>query len=328
MNPKLETQGGKNHTFCSEIGAGWLVAQVSNLLYRRLLVGRLLESARACGLEIRDTAGWKPALRLRHAKTRELSGLARKAEVRNGSACTGCLARLGMTFVLGLLGLLASPLAAQPTNQTTVLLDHIAQNLGRMESVFARFAQERHLSLFEEPLRSQGYLCFQKPGRLRWEITQPYQSILVSDGKGVAQYERIGDQWKKLELGLADAVQTVVAQIGAVMEGRYTGKQRDYTVTATNTADGPVITLTPQHPAMRKMMQAIEIHLAPDCRGTRQVVLREVGGDFTDIRFSEQVAEPPLPAGTFDRNKPADLEKIRQAVQSRKGAPAEEPSSK
>jgi hypothetical protein len=40
------------------------VAQVSNLLYRRLPVGRLDPLGRVCGLEIRDTASWKPALRL------------------------------------------------------------------------------------------------------------------------------------------------------------------------------------------------------------------------------------------------------------------------
>ena len=42
------------------------VAQFSNLLYRRLPVGSVLARWRACGLEIRDTAGWKPALRTRH----------------------------------------------------------------------------------------------------------------------------------------------------------------------------------------------------------------------------------------------------------------------
>ena len=46
------------------------VAQVSNLLYRRLPVGRLRakraspEVRGGCGLEIRDTADWKSALRL------------------------------------------------------------------------------------------------------------------------------------------------------------------------------------------------------------------------------------------------------------------------
>jgi outer membrane lipoprotein carrier protein len=209
-----------------------------------------------------------------------------------------------------------SNVSAQPTNQTTAaLLDQIARKMGQTETVFTRFEQARQLSLFQEPLRSEGYLSFQKPGRIRWEITQPYQSILVSDGRGVAQFERVNDQWKRLELGLADAVQNVVSQIGAVMEGRYTGKQRDYAVSATHSADGAVVTLTPQHPAMRKMMQAIEIHLGADFQSTRRIVLREVGGDFTDIRFSEQIAGASLPPGTFDRVKPVGLEQIRQAVQ-------------
>jgi outer membrane lipoprotein-sorting protein len=223
--------------------------------------------------------------------------------------------RLRMEFALGLAGLLSLPLGAQSTNQTAALLSQVAENVGRVQSVFTRFVQERHLSLFQEPLRSEGYLCFEKPGHLRWETTLPYQSILVSDGKGVSQFEKVNNQWRKLDLGLADVVQNVTAQIGAVMEGRYAAKQKDYSVTATNTAEGPLVILTPRHPAMRKMMEAIEIYLARDFRGTRRVVLREVGGDYTDIRFSEQQAEPRLPEGTFNRTTPADLEQIRQAVQ-------------
>jgi len=254
--------------------------------------------------------------------------LVHKAEVPNGSARAARLTRLGICFVLDLIGLIPSPLSAQPTNETALLLEQATRQLGRVDSVFTRFVQERHLSLFQEPLRSEGYLCFQKPGCIRWETTQPYQAILVSDGKGVAQFERINERWKKLDLGLADAVQNVVTQIGAVMEGRYAGRQHDYSVSAVNSADGPMVTLTPRQPAMRKMIQAIEIHLAPDLRSTRRVVLREVDGDFTDIRFSEQVAEPPLPAGTFDRTQPVGLEQIRQAAQPREGAPAENPNSK
>jgi hypothetical protein len=76
------------------------------------------------------------------------------------------------------------------------------------------------------------------------------------------------------------------------------------------------------------MMRAIEIHLTPDFRGTRRVVLRELDGDFTDIRFSEQVAEPPWPAATFDRNKPAPLDEIRRAVERHEAAPVEDRAPK
>jgi hypothetical protein len=48
-------------TFFLLNGKGAFVAQVSNLLYRRLPVGKPGPWQSACGLEIRDTADWKSA---------------------------------------------------------------------------------------------------------------------------------------------------------------------------------------------------------------------------------------------------------------------------
>ncbi len=58
-----------------EPGYRGCVAQVSNLLYRRPPVGRLYLLGGIGGLEIRDTAGWKPALHRPAGETREISGL-------------------------------------------------------------------------------------------------------------------------------------------------------------------------------------------------------------------------------------------------------------
>ncbi len=59
----------------TEPGYRGCVAQVSNLLYRRPPVGRLYLLGGIGGLEIRDTAGWKPALHRPAGETREISGL-------------------------------------------------------------------------------------------------------------------------------------------------------------------------------------------------------------------------------------------------------------
>jgi hypothetical protein len=181
-----------------------------------------------------------------------------------------------------------------------------------VRTVFTRFVQERHLSLFNEPLRCAGVLCCEKPGRIRWEITQPYKSILLSDGSGVAQFEWMEDRWKKLDLGLADAMQKVVSQIAGVIEGRYASGAGEFSVSLAVSDGEPVITLVPRHEKMRKMMAAIEVHLAPDLKGTRRVILRETNADFTEIRFEDQVVNIPLPPCTFDRTQPADLEQVRE----------------
>ncbi len=215
-------------------------------------------------------------------------------------------------FALGLLTAITA--MAEPTNAPAFSLEEVSRAMGKAKTVFTRFVQERHLSLFNEPLRSEGVLCFEKPGRVRWEITSPYKSILVSDGSGVSQFEWMDEKWKKLDAGLASAMQAVIAQIAAVMEGRYASESRDYIVSLAANPDGPVITLVPRNETMRKMMQAIEVHLAADLKGTRRIVLRETGGDFTDIRFSEQVIGLELPVRTFDRNAPLALADIVQAA--------------
>jgi hypothetical protein len=102
------------------------------------------------------------------------------------------------------------------------------------------------------------------------------------------------------------------------MEGRYATDRRGYAVSVTNSAEGPVITLVPQNEPMRKMMAAIEVRLAADLKSTRRVVLRETGGDYTDIHFSEQVVGLALPRQTFDRNAPAPIERIHPAASEQK----------
>jgi hypothetical protein len=217
-------------------------------------------------------------------------------------------------IMLGALLLAICPPCANAQTNAPFSPEKISGAMSRAQTMFTRFVQERHLSLFNEPLRSEGFLCFQKPGRVRWETTVPYKSILVSDGSGVAQFEWMDEKWRKLDPGLGDALQNVVSQIAGVMDGRCVGDRRSYTATVTNHADELVITLVPQNPAMRKMMAAIEVHLAADLTGTRRVVLRENGGDYTDIRFSEQFVNFELPLKTFDRNAPVDIGAIRSAA--------------
>lgn len=207
---------------------------------------------------------------------------------------------------------LSASTAVSPTGP--VALEQVNHALAEAKTVFTHFVQERHLSLFKEPLRSEGYLCFEQPGSIRWETTEPYKSILVSDGAGVAQFEWFDEQWKKLDVGLAAAMQNVVSQIAGVMKGQYAQGGREYNVDLANTENGPVITLVPRNEKMRKMMKAIEVHVAPDLKATRRVVLRENTGDFTDIQFDQQVVNRKFPEGTFDRKSPLVLGKIREVA--------------
>jgi hypothetical protein len=100
-----------------------------------------------------------------------------------------------------------------------------------------------------------------------------------------------------------------------LVEGGYAQDQGSFVSTLTNTPQGPIIRLIPKNETLRKVLVEVEVHLQPDLKGTRRVVLRESGGDHTDIRFESQVCNVPFPAGTFDCANPVAIAQVAAAAQ-------------
>ena len=57
--------------------------------------------------------------------------------------------------------------------------EELSSAAGTVTSVKAEFVQEKHMKILARPLVSEGILLFQGPDSLRWEYTQPIQSILL-----------------------------------------------------------------------------------------------------------------------------------------------------
>lgn len=50
-------------------------------------------------------------------------------------------------------------------------------------SLDAKFTQERKLPALKEPVTTPGRICFAKPGKIRWQLGDPFETLVVSDGK-------------------------------------------------------------------------------------------------------------------------------------------------
>jgi hypothetical protein len=84
-----------------EVRISLLVAQISNLPYRRLPVGRPQRHRPPCGLEIRDTAGWKPALPKPRAQPKKADFYLKKGNFHNkrNFLCPSALTSKRLTLV-------------------------------------------------------------------------------------------------------------------------------------------------------------------------------------------------------------------------------------
>jgi len=204
-------------------------------------------------------------------------------------------------------------LALQPVADPRPILADLQHKMASLESVYFEFTQERQLQLFSEPLKSEGVMLIANPGQIRWETTTPYQSILLGNQKSVAQFERTDGQWKKLKLGFPQMLKRVMDQMTLMHQGKLDALTSDFTISV---ATGAVarVTMVPRDENVRSMLASLEVIFEPDFSASREVVMREPGGDFTRIRFRREKRNVKFPAGTFDQIKPIDVGAIQTAV--------------
>lgn len=63
------------------------------------------------------------------------------------------------------------------------LINKVQAEYERTNDIYASFTQVSHLRSVSKPKESSGMVYFKKPGKMRWEYTNPEQQLLVSDGK-------------------------------------------------------------------------------------------------------------------------------------------------
>lgn len=202
----------------------------------------------------------------------------------------------------------------QPVANPQPILQDLQHKMSSLESVYFELTQERHLKLFTEPLKSEGFMLIERPDKIRWETTAPYQSILLGDKKSVAQFEFNDGKWEKLELGFPQMLKRVMQQMALMNQGKLDSLTSDYTISVATNSGAAVITLVPKDKNVHETLSSLEVKMLPDFSATREVVMNEPNGDFTRIIFNQEKRNVKFPQGTFDQTKPLDIAAVKAAV--------------
>jgi outer membrane lipoprotein-sorting protein len=194
------------------------------------------------------------------------------------------------------------------------ILQDLQRKMSSLDSVYFKLTQERHLKLFTEPLKSEGFMLIERPDKIRWETTAPYQSILLGDKISVAQFEFSDGKWEKLKLGFPQMLKRVMEQMSLMNQGRLDALTGDYTISVATNSSVAVVTLVPKEENARAVLSSLEIKMLPDFSATREVVMNEPDGDFTRIIFNREKRNVTFPPGTFDQTKPLEIAAVKPAV--------------
>ncbi len=201
----------------------------------------------------------------------------------------------------------------KPVTDTGPILKDLQQKMSALGSVCFELTQERHLKLFTDPLKSEGYMLIERPDQIRWETTQPYQSIMLGNHQSVAQFEKTDDKWTKLRVGFPQMLKRVMDQMVLMHQGRLDALTSDFNITV-STGAVAVVTMVPKDENVRSILSSLDIHFAPDFSASQEVVMHEPSGDYTRIIFRRELRDVKYPAGTFDQTKPLDIAAVMKAV--------------
>ena len=204
-------------------------------------------------------------------------------------------------FAGALPALAAEPAAEEKLapKQQEELLGRLEANLKASKTLRAKFVQEKHLSLFQDVLVSRGALAFAVPSRLRWEITDPFHSLLLMSGSELAKYDFSGGKPRKLKLPAADALYEVMAQIAGLHQGKFGEQAKNYELQLYKWERVRLV-LVPKSKKLKQFIRSIEIEFSKTLDSVSSVLIREGGEDFTLITFSEVRLNPELPDGLFN----------------------------
>lgn len=180
-------------------------------------------------------------------------------------------------------------------------VDQLHQFLSSTRTLKADFSQVVVAKSGRKPQQSSGVVAISRPGKLRWDIQQPYPQLVVGDGEKIWIYDA-----ELKQVTVRKAGQAISGSPAALLAGS-NELEKNFTLAEGGEADG---------------MNWVEATAKVDESGFEKIRLGFVGADLkamelfdnfgqtTHIRFSKLERNPQLPAATFKFVPPAGVDVV------------------
>ncbi len=176
----------------------------------------------------------------------------------------------------------------QEDSSVTAQQAAITARFAAVNTIESRFTQEKHMALLDKPVTSEGLFYFEKPGRIRWQYTKPFQNGFLIDGKKTYRLEK--DQKEEQKNPMA---YNLAAQLLAWLTFDLETLSKQYSVQFT--PQGVILT-----PLKEGFISQITVTFsATNPQALSRVEIAETGGDKTVLRFINPKTNQKLPAEAF-----------------------------
>jgi outer membrane lipoprotein-sorting protein len=185
---------------------------------------------------------------------------------------------------------------ALDAEKTKELAAVLRRDLGKVKTLECSFSQTRHSKLLLKPFRARGTFWHRTPTSLRWEITSPRKSVLLSDGRTAKRFKHFRGKWQEDKLVSSGGLLSALKSLSGWLDGEVPAKgSRAWKLKG----DRIYIRMSPTTPALAEYLLSIDLLLTGQPWRISAVQLREKSGDRIVIRILDQKSNVTLPARIF-----------------------------
>jgi hypothetical protein len=153
-----------------------------------------------------------------------------------------------------------------------------------------------------KPVVSKGFMLFSLPKKIRYDITKPFHTTLLNDGKRIERYELEDDKWRSVQFTGGSSIKLVMEQIGQWIQGKFSQQKNLFTMSLSfedpNTY--AFLNLEPRHKQFRRYIEKIRISISPPPKySISKIDIYEPEGDYFTLDFIQEIVNRDLPRGCF-----------------------------
>lgn len=201
-------------------------------------------------------------------------------------------------FILIFACLLWIPVIATAAAPPESLLLTIQNKAAETRSVSSPFIQEKHLSLFNEVVISEGFFAFATPDSLRWEYQSPFRSGFIMHGPDGLEWDEASGTERKFTEMNSPHMAMVSKQIMAWTAFDLQWLKSQYQLDLIQ-PEHVVLKLTPHSKDAREFLTHLLVTFTQDLTSIQAIELHESDGDFTRIKFTSPVINGAMPPSLF-----------------------------
>ena len=195
------------------------------------------------------------------------------------------------TLLLVLGSLVATPSFA---DDSQALQDHLAS----LKSFKAQFAQKVTDKQGQAVMQGEGTIALQQPMMIRWQQTNPDDTLFVSNGDKTYYFDSFAEQVTIMQTSsLIDSTPFVL------LTSKDPAQWEKYSVLATNSG----FSVTPNK-GVESQVEQLDITFAGNEQGLAKLVVTDNSGQLSSFTFNDAQVNTPLDKSTFEFTPPEGVE--------------------